>query len=207
MALDFESDLIAEVPRVLRTISSVTFKWLLFSANGRQARERQCWLSCTSGSAPAGPPSAFCWKHGALGAINPGTHKKAFTAGCVAGPLLMPASVGRLRSYRCFPLACLHASNAKESDACYTYHLQYTMLQCAAPTRRKCSTSLSASRRNWTVSDYAKKQQTHSFVNRFPWYCIYKSLMSCFNGPCWEIPLACTERSEVTFWLYITQRW
>uniref|UniRef100_A0A7N5ZS67 Actinin, alpha 1 n=1 Tax=Anabas testudineus TaxID=64144 RepID=A0A7N5ZS67_ANATE len=58
----------------------------------------------------------------------------------MAGPLLLPASVGQLRSYRCFPLACLHASNAKEFSACYTYRIQYTMLQCATLPQRKCST-------------------------------------------------------------------
>uniref|UniRef100_A0A3Q2VUU7 Actinin, alpha 1 n=1 Tax=Haplochromis burtoni TaxID=8153 RepID=A0A3Q2VUU7_HAPBU len=42
----------------------------------------------------------------------------------------MPAPVGRLRSCsRWFPLACLHASNARQSKACYTYCM-YTMVQC-----------------------------------------------------------------------------
>lgn len=73
----------------------------------------------------------------ALGVINPGTHKGAFTAGCMAGPLPMPAPVGPLRSCsRCFPLACLHASDARESKACYTYCIQYTMLQCAVAVHK-----------------------------------------------------------------------
>lgn len=51
----------------------------------------------------------------ALDAINPGTHKKAFAAGCIMGPLLMPAPVGWLRYCpRWFSLACVHASSARE---------------------------------------------------------------------------------------------
>lgn len=67
----------------------------------------------------------------ALGVINPGTHKEAFTAGCLLGLLLTPAPVGQLRSCsRCFPLACLRASNARESKSYYTYCIQYTILCC-----------------------------------------------------------------------------
>lgn len=63
--------------------------------------------------------------------------KRRFAAGCITGPVLMPAPVGRLRSCsRWFPLACLHASNARQSKACYTYCM-CTMLQCVEVEWRK----------------------------------------------------------------------
>lgn len=145
MPLHFKSDLIAEVPQVLRTSFPVTFKWLLFPQHWKAKPVRdsagfhkrlalvlQVLLRISGGNMV---PDVW-----SLGVINPGTHKEAFTAGCTTGPQLMPAPVGRLGSCsRCFPLACLHASNARESKACYTYciHVEYTMLQCAP--WRKCS--------------------------------------------------------------------
>lgn len=146
MPLRFKSDLIAEVPRVLRTSSPVTFKWLLFPGSGRQAKQEtvlafiKAWL-CSCRSSSCSLVETWCLMFWALGVINPGTHKEAFTAGCATGPLLMPAPVGRLRSCsRCFPLVCLHASDARQSKACYTYCIQYTMLQCAVAPWRKSGT-------------------------------------------------------------------
>ena len=109
----------------------------------------------------------------ALGVINPGTHKEAFTVGCTAGSLLMPAPVGRLGSCsRCFPLACLHASNARESEACYTYciHVQYTMLQCAS--WRKC-----------LLSSQGKVLRGERVGHTFPFPCPNVRLVLYVNKP------------------------
>lgn len=115
---------------MLPSSSPVTFKWLLFQRKTVQAFIKA--LARLLQVLPQLPGGNMVPGVSALGVINPGTRKEAFAAGCVAGPLLMPAPVGQLRfCSRCFPLACLDAKNARESGACYTYCIQYTMHQCA----------------------------------------------------------------------------
>lgn len=74
--------------------------------------------------------------------IDPGTHKEAFTAGCLVGPLQMPAPVGQLRCCtRCFPLACQQCQRIQG-----LLHLLYTVYNapvcCGSVEKVQCISSL-----------------------------------------------------------------
>lgn len=126
----------------------VAFKWLLFP---RQRKARPARDSAGFHKRLARLLQVLLLLSGrnmvpdvwALGVINPGTHKEAFTAGGTAGPLLMPAPVGRLRSffYQMFSVSMFACQRCQTIQG--LLHLLYTVYNapvcCAAPRRKRCA--------------------------------------------------------------------